>query len=74
MRSVPVKGSIRLDQFLKWAGIAGTGGQAKYLVQSGVVKVNGEVSQSRGRTLADGDVVSVDDTGSFRVVYETVNK
>ena len=42
---------IKLDQFLKLADIASTGGHAKYLIQEGVVKVNGEVEMRRGKKL-----------------------
>lgn len=59
--------SIKLDQFLKWANIAGTGGQAKTMVQSGLVKVNSEPETRRGRTLVPGDVVSVEGAGMFIV-------
>ena len=52
--------TLRLDQFLKLSGIAGTGGQAKLLIQSGEVQVNGEVETRRRRKLAVGDVVEVD--------------
>ena len=41
--------TIRLDQYLKVAGIAETGGQAKMLVRSGEILVNGEVVTQRGR-------------------------
>ena len=34
---------IKLDSFLKFAGLTDTGGQAKELVLEGKVKVNGEV-------------------------------
>lgn len=67
LRRVSVRGNIRLDQFLKWAGVAPTGGQGKVLVRSGMVKVNGEQSRSRGRMLNDGDVVSVEGFGDFLV-------
>ncbi len=50
---------IKLDQFLKWQGLAGTGGQAKQLIQSGQVRVNGQVETRRGRKLHSGDTVSV---------------
>lgn len=50
---------IRLDSFLKFKGIAETGGQAKEMVQSGIVKINGEVCTARGKKLRNGDVVSV---------------
>ena len=48
---------ISLDQFLKLAGVVDTGGQAKGLVRSGAVLVNGEVEIRRGRKLTLGDVV-----------------
>ena len=51
---------IKLDQFLKLADIASTGGHAKYLIQEGVVKVNGEVETRRGKKLVPGDVVEVE--------------
>ena len=46
---------IRLDSAMKLAGIAGTGGEAKMLIQDGLVKVGGEVCESRGKKLRDGD-------------------
>jgi ribosome-associated protein len=51
--------SIRLDQFLKWAGIAATGGQAKALIGDGRVRVNGQVEQRRSHALLPGDEVEV---------------
>lgn len=59
---VPVEGEIRLDSFLKWAGVASTGGQGKVLVLSGLIKVNGEVETRRGRLLRDNDLVQFKDT------------
>ncbi len=50
---------ITLGQFVKLAGLAGTGGEAKILVSSGVVLVNGRIETRRGRKLAAGDVVEV---------------
>ena len=50
---------IKLDQFLKLAQIAESGGQAKVLIQSGQVKVNNEVETRRGRKLHPGDTVEV---------------
>lgn len=47
--------NITLDKALKFSGIAGTGGQAKMLVQDSLVKVNGEVCSSRGKKLKAGD-------------------
>ena len=50
-----------LGQALKVVGIAGTGGEAKVLIQLGEVLVNGEVEERRGRKLREGDVVEVGD-------------
>jgi len=49
--------SINLDQFLKWAGLASTGGEAKVAITQGRVKVNGEVETRRSRKLKASDVV-----------------
>ncbi|MFZ9889087.1 MAG: RNA-binding S4 domain-containing protein [Myxococcota bacterium] len=48
---------IRLDQLLKREGLVGTGGQAKWVIQEGDVKVNGAVETRRGRKLRAGDKV-----------------
>ncbi|HET7273453.1 MAG TPA: RNA-binding S4 domain-containing protein [Rubrobacter sp.] len=50
-----------LGQALKAASLVGTGGEAKVLIQSGEVSVNGEVETRRGRKLEEGDVVDVGD-------------
>jgi len=50
---------IKLDQFLKWAGAVQTGGEAKLLIQSGEVKVNGKLEMRRGRKLVEGDRIAV---------------
>lgn len=50
---------LTLNDMLKLSGIAQTGGQAKVLIQSGEVKVNGEVETRRKRKLKQGDVVQV---------------
>ncbi|WP_413198626.1 RNA-binding S4 domain-containing protein [Nostoc piscinale] len=51
---------IKLDQFLKFLGIAPTGGQAKLMIINGDVKVNGVVETRRGRKLVSSDQVTVD--------------
>jgi ribosome-associated protein len=50
---------IRLNDFLKWSGLVGTGGEAKLHIQSGEVFVNGEVEIRRRKQLAIGDVVEL---------------
>ena len=60
MRDVEIDGDmIRLGQFLKLADLIDTGGEAKILIASGDVTVNGEVDTRRGRQLRPGDVVVV---------------
>ncbi|MCI9309442.1 MAG: RNA-binding S4 domain-containing protein [Oscillospiraceae bacterium] len=50
---------IKLDALLKFAGAAGTGGEAKLAIQKGEVKVNGEVCLMRGKKLRPGDRVEL---------------
>lgn len=49
---------IKLDALLKYAGLCGTGGEAKNAVADGLVQVNGAVCTLRGKKLRPGDVVS----------------
>ena len=51
---------IKLGQALKAAGLVETGVDAKYAIEDGLVKVNGEVAPQRGTKLHAGDVVSYD--------------
>jgi ribosome-associated protein len=53
---------IKLGQALKLSGEADTGVDAKYIIEEGKVKVNGEVEIRRGRKLYNGDVFSVNDS------------
>ncbi|MBP3501171.1 MAG: RNA-binding S4 domain-containing protein [Oscillospiraceae bacterium] len=48
---------IKLQDLLKFAAIASTGGEAKIMVQEGQVTVNGEVCTQRGRKIRPGDDV-----------------
>lgn len=50
---------MKLDQFLKFQGLAGTGGEAKLRIQRGDVQVNGETELRRGRQLQVGDRVLI---------------
>ena len=47
---------IKLDAFLKFASLVGTGGEAKLVISEGLVGVNGETCTQRGRKLRPGDV------------------
>ena len=48
---------MKLDQFLKWKNLVSSGGEAKILIKSGAVKVNGIIENRRGRKLKKGDKV-----------------
>lgn len=48
---------IKLDSLLKFAALVGTGGEAKYVIGEGMVKVNGEVCTMRGKKIYPGDKV-----------------
>ncbi len=52
---------IRLDALLKLAGVADTGGQAKWMIQDGTVLLNGDVCTQRGKKIRPGDTVTVGD-------------
>ena len=49
---------VKLDSLLKFAALVGTGGEAKYAISEGMVKVNGEVCNMRVKKLRPGDRVS----------------
>ncbi len=51
---------IELNTLLKIKNIASTGGQAKMLIRSGAVIVNGEVETRNRRKLHIGDSVTVE--------------
>ncbi|GAA6410884.1 RNA-binding S4 domain-containing protein [Blautia hominis] len=51
---------IKLGQALKAANLVEDGVEAKYVIQDGLVKVNGETDTRRGRKLYDGDLVVYD--------------
>lgn len=51
---------IKLDQLLKFSGIASTGSEAKALILDGKVKVNGEICLMRGKKIRQGDTVEAE--------------
>ncbi|MDR2421578.1 MAG: RNA-binding S4 domain-containing protein [Oscillospiraceae bacterium] len=57
-----IKGEhIKLDSLLKLAGITSTGGEAKELIQGGLVFVDGLPVTARGRKIKDGMTVKTGD-------------
>ena len=59
---------IKLESFLKLANLVMSGGEAKLMIQDGLVKVNGETCLMRGKKLREGDVVSFRGT-KIQVAY-----
>ena len=59
---VPIRGhTIRLGQLLKLAGIVDSGAEARELLATERVLVNGEPESRRGRQLHPGDEVEAGD-------------
>ena len=59
MTNIPITTEcIKLQDLLKLAGAADTGGAAKVAVQEGKVLVNGAVCTMRGKKIRPGDVVT----------------
>ncbi len=61
MQEIVIKDKyIKLGQALKLAGLVGSGVEAKMLIQDGLVTVNGEVDERRGRKLYPGDIFELE--------------
>lgn len=62
---------IKLDQLIKFAGIAYSGAEAKDMVINGFVSVNGELCTMRGKKIRPGDIVTLDfEDRAFSVTVE----
>lgn len=48
---------IKLDQLLKYNGIADSGGQAKEIINDFDIKVNGQICKMRGKKIYDKDKI-----------------
>jgi ribosome-associated protein len=59
---------IKLQDLLKFAAIASTGGEAKLMVQDGQVRVNGEICTMRGKKIREGDKVQIDEIKTELVI------
>jgi ribosome-associated protein len=51
---------IKLDQLMKFASMVQSGGEAKGMIAQGLVLVNGEICEQRGKKIRVGDVVEFD--------------
>lgn len=54
---------IKLDQLLKFSGLASTGSIAKEMILDGIVFVNGEICLLRGKKIRKGDTILVEFDG-----------
>lgn len=51
---------IALDALLKWANVVASGGEAKYLITEGHVKINQQVETRRKKKIYPKDQVSIE--------------
>ncbi|PXW89818.1 S4 domain protein YaaA [Streptohalobacillus salinus] len=58
---------ITLGQFLKLANVVESGGMVKLFLSEYPVLVNQEQDQRRGRKLYPGDVIEIEEVGTFTV-------
>ena len=60
IEDIPIRDEmIRLGQLLKLANLVEDGVEATELIRNGLVKVNGEIDDRRGRQLHHGDTVTL---------------
>ena len=60
---------IKLDQLVKFAGLAETGAKAKILIELGEFNVNGDLCTKRGKKIKPGDVIDFKNK-KYKVVYD----
>lgn len=65
--STPV---IQLDQLLKWAGIADTGGQVRLFIDDGLITLNGIKIHERRKKIHPGDIIEIKGIGIWKVMAE----
>lgn len=62
MKEIKIKTEyIKLDSLLKYADVAGSGGEAKFLIKSGLVNLNGQTATERGKKIRQNDIIEVYD-------------
>lgn len=59
--------TIQLDQLLKWAGLAESGGQVRTWVDAGIILVNNKVVTERRKKIQPGDIVEIKGSGLWKV-------
>ncbi len=59
---------IKLDQFLKYIGVAETGGEGKLIIKNRNVKVNGKIVIERGKKVRKDDKIEILGIGEYIVI------
>lgn len=60
MKQINIKTEyIKLDQFLKLAGVTGSGGESRLFISNNCIIVNGEEEVRRGRKLRQDDLIEI---------------
>ena len=62
--------TIKLDQLLKWAGIADTGGQVRLFIDDGLITLNGVQVNEKRKKIVPGDIIEIKDIGIWKVMAE----
>ena len=71
MKNIKIKTEfIKLGDLLKLAGAGGTGGQAKLMIQDGLVQVNSETVLQRGKKIFPKDIIQIGEDISLKVIKE----
>lgn len=69
MREIKINTDIiKLNQLLKFAGIAQTGGESKNIINMGMVLVNGKIVKERGKKIKKGDIIEIKDIEKLIVI------
>lgn len=58
---------IKIDQLIKFAGIVGSGSDAKLMIADGLVHVNGELCTQRNKKIRNGDVIEIENSDTLEV-------
>lgn len=62
---------IKLDQLLKFSGMAENGAIAKEMILEGIVLFNGEVCTMRGKKVRPGDEVTIEfEDEEYKIILE----
>lgn len=61
---------IQLNQLLKKENIAASGGDARVMIEQGMVKVNHQTAHEIRKKLRDGDIVEIEGFGAYQLEKE----